>query len=255
MGIGIAIVRARLDHGDSAIKSRPVRLLAFKLGATAPFPVPPDVVPPIQTSAGQLQSAKLFTRARFYGKFVCDGCIRRIPTAAAPGCSTARYPDLRWPGDLHRQLVRHRPHQGRAGPPRSGSPAGARRGGGADAHLLLLQRALVEHRREHRHQRRHDRAGRDLSPSRSVIRCRRPASGAETTYRRAGGCGHPRRSWSRSGPLTASASSTSTGRGANAHASSAAEQPRRRRGSTLLRFMMVLTPGSSARPPCRVDRR
>src|SRR6266853_1288082 len=56
-------------------KRGPVRLLAFKLGATLPFPVPPDVVPPVPKPPQQTASQEIIHRGSvLYGKFVCDGC-------------------------------------------------------------------------------------------------------------------------------------------------------------------------------------
>src|SRR5205807_7939919 len=56
-------------------KRGPSRLLAFKLGATTPFPTPRDVVPLVPKPPQQTASKETIAQGkRLYRKFVCDGC-------------------------------------------------------------------------------------------------------------------------------------------------------------------------------------
>jgi len=74
-------------------KRGPARLLAFKLGATTPFPTPPDIVPPVPKPPPQTASSETIQEGKhIYRKFVCDGCHSPRSTAAAPGYSTAPSP-------------------------------------------------------------------------------------------------------------------------------------------------------------------
>jgi len=71
----------------------PVRLLSFKLGATAAYSAPPVVIPSVPEPPKLMASQETIQKGEvLYQKFVCDGCHSRVPTAAAPGCWTARFP-------------------------------------------------------------------------------------------------------------------------------------------------------------------
>ncbi len=85
-------------------KRGPVRLLAFKLGATAPFPVPPDVVPPVPKPPQQTASAETIHKGSIlYGKFVCDGCHSPDTDGSGAWVLNGAIPDLRYaPPDVHR---------------------------------------------------------------------------------------------------------------------------------------------------------
>src|SRR6266404_4803278 len=85
-------------------KRGPVRLLAFKLGATLPFPVPPDVVPPVPKPPQQNASAETIHKGSLlYGKFVCDGCHSPDTDGSGAWVLNGAIPDLRYvPPDVHR---------------------------------------------------------------------------------------------------------------------------------------------------------
>jgi quinohemoprotein ethanol dehydrogenase len=85
-------------------KRGPVRLLAFKLGATVPFPVPPDVVPPVPKPPQQTASADTIHKGSLlYGKFVCDGCHSPDTDGSGAWVLNGAIPDLRYaPPDVHR---------------------------------------------------------------------------------------------------------------------------------------------------------
>jgi len=85
-------------------KRGPVRLLAFKLGATVPFPMPPDVVPPVPIPPPQTASAETIHKGSLlYGKFVCDGCHSPDTDGSGAWVLNGAIPDLRYaPPDVHR---------------------------------------------------------------------------------------------------------------------------------------------------------
>jgi quinohemoprotein ethanol dehydrogenase len=85
-------------------KRGPVRLLAFKLGATVPFPMPPDVVPPVPKPPQQTPSAETIHKGSLlYGKFVCDGCHSPDTDGSGAWVLNGAIPDLRYaPPDVHR---------------------------------------------------------------------------------------------------------------------------------------------------------
>lgn len=85
-------------------KRGPVRLLAFKLGATVPFPVPPDLVPPVPKPPQQTASqGTIHQGSVLYGKFVCDGCHSPGTDGSGAWVLNGAVPDLRYaPPDVHR---------------------------------------------------------------------------------------------------------------------------------------------------------
>jgi quinohemoprotein ethanol dehydrogenase len=85
-------------------KRGPARLLAFKLGATVPFPTPPDVVPPVPQPPQQTASQKTIQQgAALYGKFVCDGCHSPGTDGSGAWVLNGAVPDLRYaPPEVHR---------------------------------------------------------------------------------------------------------------------------------------------------------
>jgi quinohemoprotein ethanol dehydrogenase len=86
-------------------KRGPVRLLAFKLGATNPFPTPPDVVPPVPKPPQQTASAETIREgAAMYRKFVCDGCHSPGLDGSGAWVLNGAVPDLRYaPPEVHSQ--------------------------------------------------------------------------------------------------------------------------------------------------------
>ena len=85
-------------------KRGPARLLAFKLGATLPFPTPPDVVPPVPRPPQQTASPETIQQgALLYGKFVCDGCHSPGLDGSGAWVLNGAVPDLRYaPPEVHR---------------------------------------------------------------------------------------------------------------------------------------------------------
>ena len=104
MGFGIKIVRSSLDHGDSAIETRTRAAACFQAGATVPFPVPPDVVPPVPKPPQQTASPEAIRKgAALYGKFVRDGCHSPGIDGSGAWVLNGAVPDLRYaPADVHR---------------------------------------------------------------------------------------------------------------------------------------------------------
>ncbi|HZR33658.1 MAG TPA: PQQ-binding-like beta-propeller repeat protein [Terriglobales bacterium] len=85
-------------------KRGPVRLLAFKLGATMPFPTPADIVPPVPKPPPQTASKEVIRKGEMlYGKFVCDGCHSPGTDGSGAWTLNGAVPDLRYaPADVHR---------------------------------------------------------------------------------------------------------------------------------------------------------
>jgi mono/diheme cytochrome c family protein len=88
-------------------KRGPSRLLAFKIGATTPFPTPPDVVPPVPKPPAQTANAEEIAHGeKVFGKFMCEDC--HSPNADGTGAWVVNgtIPDLRYmPADVHDQFV------------------------------------------------------------------------------------------------------------------------------------------------------
>src|SRR5579864_403150 len=86
-------------------KRGPTRLLAFKLGATTPFPVPPDIVPAVPKPPQQTGSKETIQQGKLlYRKFVCDGCHSPDVDGSGAWVVNGAVPDLRYaPPDVHHQ--------------------------------------------------------------------------------------------------------------------------------------------------------
>ena len=84
-------------------KRGPSRLLAFKLGATTPFPVPQDVVPPVPKPPRQTGSKETIRQGKLlYRKFVCDGCHSPDVDGSGAWVLNGAVPDLRYaPPEVH----------------------------------------------------------------------------------------------------------------------------------------------------------
>ena len=82
----------------------PVRLLAFKVGGTVPFPTPNIVVPPVPEPPKLTASAETVHRGEMlYRKFVCDGCHSPGLDGSGAWVLDGAVPDLRYaPPDVHR---------------------------------------------------------------------------------------------------------------------------------------------------------
>jgi quinohemoprotein ethanol dehydrogenase len=82
----------------------PVRLLAFKLGATAAYPVPPVVIPPVPEPPKLTASKETIHKGEvLYQTFVCDGCHSPGTDGSRAWVLDGAIPDLRYmPTDVHR---------------------------------------------------------------------------------------------------------------------------------------------------------
>jgi len=82
----------------------PVRLLAFKLGATPTYTAPPVVVPPVPEPPKLTASKEIIHKGEvLYQKFVCDGCHSPGTDGSRAWVLDGAIPDLRYmPADVHR---------------------------------------------------------------------------------------------------------------------------------------------------------
>jgi quinohemoprotein ethanol dehydrogenase len=82
----------------------PVRLLAFKLGATVVYSVPPVVIPPVPEPPKLTASKETIHRGEvLYRKFVCDGCHSPDTDGSRAWVLDGAIPDLRYmPADVHK---------------------------------------------------------------------------------------------------------------------------------------------------------
>jgi len=82
----------------------PVRLLAFKLGATAAYTVPPVVIPPVPEPPKLAAGKETINKGEvLYQKFVCDGCHSPGTDGSRAWVLDGAIPDLRYmPADVHR---------------------------------------------------------------------------------------------------------------------------------------------------------
>ncbi len=82
----------------------PVRLLAFKLGATTPYAAPPVVIPPVPEPPKLTASTETIHKGEvLYQKFVCDGCHSPGTDGSRAWVLDGAIPDLRYmPADVHR---------------------------------------------------------------------------------------------------------------------------------------------------------
>jgi quinohemoprotein ethanol dehydrogenase len=82
----------------------PVRLLAFKLGATAQYTAPPVVIPPVPEPPQLTASKDIVHKGEvLYQKFVCDGCHSPGTDGSLAWVLDGAIPDLRYmPADVHK---------------------------------------------------------------------------------------------------------------------------------------------------------
>ena len=82
----------------------PVRLLAFKLGATTAYSVPPAVIPPVPEPPKLTASKETIHKGEvLYQKFVCDGCHSPDTDGSRAWVLDGAVPDLRYmPADVHK---------------------------------------------------------------------------------------------------------------------------------------------------------
>jgi quinohemoprotein ethanol dehydrogenase len=141
-------------------KRGPARLLAFKLGATVPFPTPPDVVPPVPRPPQQTASQETIHQgAALYGRFVCDGCHSPGTDGSGAWVLNGAVPDLRYaPPEVHRDwygIVLAGTHwdkgmPGFADPPKFAFPNLKMTVQDADAiHAYVIDQAWKAYNREH----------------------------------------------------------------------------------------------------------
>jgi quinohemoprotein ethanol dehydrogenase len=85
-------------------KRGPVRLIAFKLGATAHYVAPPVVIPPVPKPPQQTADAETIRKGSvLYQKWVCDGCHSPGTDGSGAWTLDGAVPDLRYmPSDAHR---------------------------------------------------------------------------------------------------------------------------------------------------------
>src|SRR3989475_9137718 len=85
-------------------KRGPVRLYAFKLGATTHFPYPKIVIPPVPKPPEQNVSEEIIRKGeKLYGTFVCDGCHSPGLDGSGAWVLDGAIPDLRYmPPDVHK---------------------------------------------------------------------------------------------------------------------------------------------------------
>jgi quinohemoprotein ethanol dehydrogenase len=88
-------------------KRGPSRLLAFKLGATTPFPFPHVSVPPVPEPPAQTADADVIRHgAVVYNKFSCNDCHSPDADGAGAWVLDGAIPDLRYmPADVHGQFL------------------------------------------------------------------------------------------------------------------------------------------------------
>lgn len=82
----------------------PVRLLAFKLGTTEVYSVPPAVIPPVPEPPKLTASKETIHKGEvLYQKFVCDGCHSPDTDGSRAWVLDGAIPDLRYmPADVHK---------------------------------------------------------------------------------------------------------------------------------------------------------
>src|SRR5216684_2832098 len=81
----------------------PVRLLAFKLGASTAYTAPPVVIPPVPEPPKLTASKETIHKGEvLYQKFVCDGCHSPDTDGSRAWVLDGAIPDLRYmPADVH----------------------------------------------------------------------------------------------------------------------------------------------------------
>jgi quinohemoprotein ethanol dehydrogenase len=88
-------------------KRGPSRLLAFRLGATTPFPYPTIVVPPVPKPPAQTASAAIVRRGEeAFSKFMCDDCHSPQADGSGAWVVDGAIPDLRYmPTQVHAEFL------------------------------------------------------------------------------------------------------------------------------------------------------
>jgi quinohemoprotein ethanol dehydrogenase len=88
-------------------KLGPSRLLAFKLGATMPFPYPHVTVPPVPRPPEQTASAETIKHGQaVFSKFICGDCHSPEADGSGQWKLDGTIPDLRYmPADVHDQFL------------------------------------------------------------------------------------------------------------------------------------------------------
>ncbi len=141
-------------------KRGPVRLLAFKLGATTPFPYPKITIPPVPKPPEQKASEEMIRKGeKLYGTFVCDGCHSPELDGSGAWVLNGALPDLRYmPPEVHKdwyQIVLGGSHwdkgmPGFADPPKFAFPHDKMTVADADAiHAYVIDGAWKEYKAEH----------------------------------------------------------------------------------------------------------
>jgi mono/diheme cytochrome c family protein len=89
------------------VKRGPSRLLAFKLGATMPFPYPKVVVPAVPKPPAQTASAEVVRAgARLFDTYTCSNCHSHEADGSGAWIEEGAIPDLRYmPQAVHEQFL------------------------------------------------------------------------------------------------------------------------------------------------------
>jgi mono/diheme cytochrome c family protein len=105
MGSGSRNFNRGSNLGTPESKRGPARLLAFKLGAKTPFPMPRVIVPDVPRPAAQTFSAEVIkTGAELYRKDFCAGCHAPEADGSGAWAMDDAIPDLRYmPPSAHLQ--------------------------------------------------------------------------------------------------------------------------------------------------------
>jgi quinohemoprotein ethanol dehydrogenase len=141
-------------------KRGPARLLAFKLGATTPFPYPKITIPPVPKPPEQKASEEAIRKGeKLYGTFVCDGCHSPGLDGSGAWVLNGAIPDLRYmPPEVHKdwyQIVLGGSHwdkgmPGFADPPKFAFPHDKMTVADADAiHAYVIDGAWKAYKAEH----------------------------------------------------------------------------------------------------------
>jgi quinohemoprotein ethanol dehydrogenase len=159
-GSGSRLFAPASTMATPASKRGPSRLLAFKLGATVPFPKPEVAIPPVPLPPKQTASKEMIKRGEhIYRVFVCDGCHSPNVDGSGAWVENGAVPDLRYaPAGVHRswnKTVLDGTHweqgmPGFADPPKFAFPSTRMQEKDAEAvHAYVIEQAWKAYNQEH----------------------------------------------------------------------------------------------------------